>query len=78
MSPRALRILIVFAALVSSGFAAETDDFFPYKQGWLGGDSAYSIPLDSSSTLWLFGDTFVGKTNATDRRQSVMIHNSIA
>ena len=77
MSLLALRILIVFGALVSSGFAAETADFFSYRQGWLGGDSAYSIPLDSSSTLWLFGDTFVGKANATDRRQSVMIHNSI-
>ena len=73
-----LRTLIVFSALCSSGFAAETGSFFPYTRGWLGGDSAYSIPLDSASTLWLFGDTFVGKSSAADRRQSSMIHNSVA
>ncbi len=44
----------------------------------MGGDAAYSIPLDRNSTAWLFGDTFVG-----DPRQSgnalrrTMIHNSI-
>jgi len=32
---------------------------FPDKDGWYGGDGAYSIPLDSRRTLWLFGDTFV-------------------
>jgi len=32
---------------------------FPYKQGWLGGDGAYSIPLSDGRTLWLFGDTFI-------------------
>lgn len=82
-SRRALRFLILFsgvAAFLSGTSSADTDDhFFPYSQGWLGGDSAYSIPLDSSSTLWLFGDSFVGTAEATDRRQSsAMIHNSIA
>jgi len=32
---------------------------FPYKDGWYGGDAAYSIRLDEKRTLWLFGDTFV-------------------
>ena len=32
---------------------------FVYKQGWLGGDGAYSIPLSDGRTLWLFGDTFI-------------------
>ena len=32
---------------------------FPDKDGWYGGDSAYSIQLDEQRTLWLFGDTFV-------------------
>ena len=77
------RLLVIFSAVAVSvlcAFAPETDDhFFPYSQGWLGGDSAYSIPLNASSTLWLFGDTFVGKRNTADRRQSsAMIHNSVA
>ena len=32
---------------------------FPDKDGWYGGDGAYSIKLDKEHTLWLFGDTFV-------------------
>jgi hypothetical protein len=32
---------------------------FPDKDGWYGGDGAYSIKLDGDRTLWLFGDTFV-------------------
>jgi hypothetical protein len=32
---------------------------FPDKNGWYGGDGAYSIKLDGERTLWLFGDTFV-------------------
>lgn len=31
---------------------------FPDKNGWYGGDGAYSITLDEARTLWLFGDTF--------------------
>jgi hypothetical protein len=31
---------------------------FPDKDGWYGGDGAYSIKLDKERTLWLFGDTF--------------------
>lgn len=32
---------------------------FPDRDGWYGGDGAYSILLDEGRTLWLFGDTFV-------------------
>ena len=32
---------------------------FPDRDGWYGGDGAYSIKLDEERTLWLFGDTFV-------------------
>ncbi len=31
---------------------------FSDKDGWYGGDGAYSIKLDKERTLWLFGDTF--------------------
>jgi len=34
---------------------------FPDKDGWYGGDGAYSIKLDQERTLWLFGDTFVSR-----------------
>lgn len=51
---------------------------FPYQEGWLGGDAAYSVPLSDSDTLWLFGDTFIGAPNQVDRRGSRLVHNSIA
>jgi hypothetical protein len=52
--------------------------FYPYHQGWLGGDAAYSVPLSAGRTLWLFGDTFIGKPDATDRSATYgMPRNSV-
>jgi hypothetical protein len=56
---------------------------FPYQDGWLGGDAAYSIALPSDTpetrrTLWLFGDSFVADAPQSDRVGSQFIHNSIA
>jgi hypothetical protein len=34
----------------------------------IGQDGAYSVPLDDSSSLWLFGDTFVGTFDETGKR----------
>jgi hypothetical protein len=50
---------------------------FPYRDGWLGADSAYSIRLSESESLWLFGDTFVGGPGGVDRRGAAFVHNSI-
>ncbi len=51
---------------------------FPYSEGWLGGDAAYSIPLGAGRSVWLFGDTFVGDPLQATRKGSTFIHNSIA
>jgi hypothetical protein len=51
---------------------------FPYKEGWLGGDSAFSIPLPDGRSLWLLGDSFVGGSDQTDRPGSKMVRNAIA
>ena len=41
---------------------------FPDRDGWYGGDGAYSIRLDNRRVLWLFGDTFVsGDAGRKDR-----------
>jgi len=34
----------------------------------IGQDAAYSIPINSEETLWIFGDTFVGTFDETGRR----------
>ncbi len=63
----------------NSGASSHRRAFFPYEQGWLGADSAYSIPLGEGKSVWLLGDTFVGAPNATSRQHATgFIHNSIA
>ncbi len=51
---------------------------FPYQDGWLGGDAAYSVPLSDGESLWLFGDSFVAANEQPDRRGAFFIHNSVA
>jgi hypothetical protein len=51
---------------------------FPYTDGWLGGDAAYSIPISSGRSVWLFGDTFVGEPGQQTRTGATLVHNSIA
>ena len=81
---KSLRLLVMLTAVMLfsliipfSGFcqpasrnAAGCLPSFPDRNGWYGGDGAYSIPLDNGRTLWLFGDTFVadgeGRQNRVD------------
>ncbi|MHB9096492.1 MAG: DUF4185 domain-containing protein [Syntrophales bacterium] len=47
---------------------------FPDKNGWYGGDGAYSIKLDDRRVLWLFGDTFVSdQEGRKDRMDMKMV-----
>lgn len=48
------------------------------KNGWIGSDAAYSVSLSPDRSLWLFGDTFVGKVVDNKRVKPVMINNSLA
>src|SRR5205807_3639213 len=51
---------------------------FSYEQGWLGADDAYSVPIGSNKSVWLFGDTFVGTAETKLRSQAkTMVHNSV-
>jgi hypothetical protein len=64
-----------------AGREAECLPDFPDRGGWYGGDAAYSIPLptrNGSTSLWLFGDSFVEQPNSSSGRQYPFIHNSIA
>jgi hypothetical protein len=76
------RAIAVLAPLLLPGLAAGYDAVlpsFPFKDGWMGGDAAYSIPLDDSNrTVWLFGDTFVGSDGIISRAGASLIGNSIA
>lgn len=48
------------------------------KADWVGGDAAYSIPLSSKRTLWLFGDSFIGQIKNNKRANCTMVHNAVA
>src|ERR1700756_4952151 len=51
---------------------------FPYAEGWLGADDAYSVPLADGKSIWLFGDTFVGDPTTKLRSKSkTMVRNSV-
>jgi uncharacterized protein DUF4185 len=58
--------------------APEWNRMFQRTNGWIGADVAYSVPLGSEKTLWLFGDTFVGQVRNGKRTSAKMIHSSIA
>lgn len=47
--------------------------------GFVGGDSAYSIVLSPNKSLWLFGDSFIGKIAADGKRKDCkMVRNTVA
>ncbi|HLW89494.1 MAG TPA: DUF4185 domain-containing protein [Terriglobales bacterium] len=65
------------SAKVDAASSVSVPDF-PYSQGWLGADDAYSIPISPNRSLWLFGDTFVGTPKTQLRNQSkTMVRNSV-
>ncbi len=86
---RNIRIVLVAVTLTAFHFAAdafsfhvteapEWDQYLQNTNGWIGADVAFSVPLGTNKTLWLFGDTFVGKARDGKRIQAKMIHSSIA
>lgn len=56
----------------------ELTNLFQNKLGWVGADSAYSIPLGNGKTLWTFGDTWIGAIENGRRVGCRMINNSAA
>ncbi|MEQ8189534.1 MAG: DUF5005 domain-containing protein [Candidatus Eremiobacterota bacterium] len=74
----------VYMSLSGEIFPSERDsDYeraFSGNSGWTGADGTYSIPLNDGRTMWLFGDTFIGKTDSSGKRseETVIINNSVA
>jgi hypothetical protein len=51
---------------------------FVNTSGWTGGDAAYSVKLSSHRSLWLFGDSLIGRIDKGVRTKMDMINNSAA
>ena len=49
------------AEIVGTDAAARCLPSFPFQDGWLGADAAYSIPLPDGRSVWIFGDTLYGE-----------------
>ncbi len=66
-------------SLLGIGEASAFTPQFPLKAGWLGADTAASIPLDGRHRiLWLFSDTYVRQDMGTNRHGAGMVNNSLA
>jgi Domain of unknown function (DUF4185) len=67
------------AASAPAGRAAlEWDALFQRESGWTGADGNFSIPLSTNRTLWLFGDTWIGRIRNSKRIDATMVNNSVA
>jgi hypothetical protein len=56
----------------------EAEKLFRTDPRWLGGDGASSVDLQWGRVLWLFGDSFISKSNSRSRRDAVLVRNSLA
>jgi hypothetical protein len=86
----ACTVICCVTSWLSAAGAAESDpkiqaepypsitNLFQNKRGWVGADSAYSIPLGNGTTLWTFGDTWIGAIENGRRVGCKMINNSAA
>ena len=54
----------------------EANRLFTDDPMWRGGDGAYSVDLGGERVLWLFGDSFVGRSD--EAAASVMVRNTVA
>ncbi len=53
---------------------------FPFKDGWLGGDGDVSVPMNDTTTIFIFSDTYVGNRNQKSRQEPGMgmVANTVA
>jgi len=82
-------VFFYFVVCACSGFAESApspncEPSFPFAQGWLGADVAYSIPLlggrdlwIDGRDLWIFGDTLYGDERKVVGDDPRMVRNSV-
>jgi Domain of unknown function (DUF4185) len=63
--------------VVKAESATEWNVKFDGKEGWIGGDGAYSVTLGPKRVLWLFGDTILGTAKDGKRSGASMVNNTI-
>lgn len=64
-------------SLQESDHTKELNQKFERKQGWLGGDGVYSVPLGKKRAVFLFGDTWMGRIEGNRRKDVEFKRNTI-
>jgi hypothetical protein len=82
-----LKILWSFALLLTVACVPRPDiavdvlpgyeALFQKEDGWTGADGVYSVALAEDTTLWLFGDTWIGQIRNGRHENAQIINNSI-
>ena len=64
--------------LVTVSELSAYNGLFDREEGWTGADGVYSVAFPEDKTLWLFGDTWVGKIRDGRHVEATLINNSLA
>lgn len=64
----------------SASLSQKCTPSFPFKDGWLGGDGDVSVPINDTSTIFIFSDTYVGYKDQKSRQEPGMgmVANTLA
>jgi len=54
------------------------DVLFSNEDGWTGADGAYAVALDQNTTVWFFGDTWIGQVKNGRHINAILVNNSVA
>ncbi|MGD8273090.1 MAG: DUF4185 domain-containing protein [Desulfobacterales bacterium] len=75
-------LLQFFACSTAPRIAVEPlpqyDALFSNSEGWTGGDGVYSVALNTNTTAWFFGDTWVDRVKNDRLRNTTLVNNSVA
>lgn len=74
---KVLSVVFFFWFLASHAVGQACEPTFSAKEGWLGADAAYSIPLPDGRSVWIFGDTPYGDRRVVNGDEPRMVRNSI-
>ncbi|VTS01146.1 Uncharacterized protein OS=Amycolatopsis azurea DSM 43854 GN=C791_3997 PE=4 SV=1: DUF4185 [Gemmata massiliana] len=83
MNATALVLLTCLAAppepptVVKAEPDAALNSRFRLKDGWVGGDGAFSVVLSDKRALWLFSDTWIGTVRDGKRKDVTMVNNTV-
>ena len=73
--------LVILAACASAPHVVvdalpQYEKMFLNEEGWTGADGVYSVALTPNTTVWLFGDTWIGDVINGQHVNATLVYNS--